>query len=62
MQDILQEINTEISLQPMPRFAKAEVLSMLSDLDNQATRHRVEEVQVTNVLLQLFQHAQKRGG
>src|SRR5271157_21695 len=62
MQDILQEINTEISLQPMPRFAKAEVLSMLSDLDSQATRHRVEEVQVTNVLLQLFQFAQKRGG
>jgi DNA polymerase III delta prime subunit len=62
MQDILREINTEISFQPMPRYAKAEVLSALSDLDSQATRHRVEEVQVTNVLLQLFKYAQNRGG
>ncbi len=60
MRDIFQEIFTEISMQPLPRFAKVEVLSLLSDLDSQAIYHRVEETQVCNVLMQLFKYSQGR--
>lgn len=62
MQALLQEIFAAISLQPLPRFAKAEILALLSDLDGEATHHRVEELQVTNILLQLYQYNQKREG
>ncbi len=60
MRDLFQEIFTEISMQPLPRFAKVEVLSLLSDLDSQAIYHRVEEVQVCNLLMQLYKYAQGR--
>lgn len=60
MRDIFQEIFAEISMQPLPRFAKVEVLSLLSDLDNQAVYHRVEEVQICNLLAQLYKYAQGR--
>ncbi len=61
MRDIFQEIYAEISIQPLPRFAKVEVLSLLSDLDSEAVYNRVEEVQVCNLLMQLYKYAQGRG-
>ncbi len=60
MRELFAEIYSEISIQPLPRFAKVEVLSLLSDLDSQAIYHRVEEVQVCNLLLQLYKYAQGR--
>lgn len=60
MRDIFQEIFAEISMQPLPPFAKVEVLSLLSDLDSQATYHRVDEVQICNLLMQLYKYAQGR--